>query len=134
MDLTNTFRSTNSGASLQTNFGSFPYNNTLAGPADRRQVQRARTRASAFVWTRRLRARTCSAITKAISWAVPATRPKQHSGHSNSLLYRLRHYWVDVRKGLLGSAGRPILEPDYAEPQRILRIARRPFLRRKRST
>ena len=28
MDITNTFRSTNAGTSLQTNFGSFPYNNT----------------------------------------------------------------------------------------------------------
>src|SRR6202007_1906251 len=28
MDLTNTWRSTNSGASLKTNFGSYPYNNT----------------------------------------------------------------------------------------------------------
>src|SRR5205807_4985018 len=31
MDLTNTFRSTNAGTSLQTNFGSIPYNNTIQG-------------------------------------------------------------------------------------------------------
>src|SRR5262249_23814712 len=31
MDLTNTFRSTNAGSSLQTNFGSIPYNNTTTG-------------------------------------------------------------------------------------------------------
>jgi hypothetical protein len=31
MDITNTWRSTNAGTSLQTNFGSFPYNNTIAG-------------------------------------------------------------------------------------------------------
>src|SRR5260370_40131498 len=31
MDLTNTFRSTNAGSSLQTNFGSIPYNNTIPG-------------------------------------------------------------------------------------------------------
>jgi hypothetical protein len=31
MDITNTWRSTNAGTSLQTNFGSFPYNNTVAG-------------------------------------------------------------------------------------------------------
>ena len=29
MDLTNTFRSTNSGASLATNFGNFPYSNNI---------------------------------------------------------------------------------------------------------
>src|SRR5215469_14656308 len=29
MDLTNTFRTTNSGASLATNFGNFPYENNL---------------------------------------------------------------------------------------------------------
>src|SRR5579862_4003010 len=31
MDMTNTFRSTNSGASLATNFGNIPYNNTVGG-------------------------------------------------------------------------------------------------------
>ena len=31
MDLTNTFRSTNAGSSLQTNFGSIPYNNVTTG-------------------------------------------------------------------------------------------------------
>src|ERR1035441_6569025 len=31
MDLTNTWRSTNSGATLATNFGSYPYNNTPQG-------------------------------------------------------------------------------------------------------
>src|SRR5512143_1294072 len=31
MDMTNTWRSTNSGASLATNFGNFPYSNTPAG-------------------------------------------------------------------------------------------------------
>src|SRR5262249_53357114 len=31
MDLTNTYRSTNAGTSLQTNFGSIPYNNTVQG-------------------------------------------------------------------------------------------------------
>jgi hypothetical protein len=31
MDITNTFRSTNAGSSLQTNFGSFPYNNIPQG-------------------------------------------------------------------------------------------------------
>lgn len=31
MDLTNTYRSTNSGASLATNFGNIPYNNTVPG-------------------------------------------------------------------------------------------------------
>jgi hypothetical protein len=31
MDLTNTFRSTNAGTSLQSNFASIPYNNVVAG-------------------------------------------------------------------------------------------------------
>lgn len=31
MDWTNTFRSTNAGTSLQSNFASIPYNNTVAG-------------------------------------------------------------------------------------------------------
>src|SRR5438105_15020917 len=31
IDLTNTYRSTNAGTSLQTNFGTIPYNNTVHG-------------------------------------------------------------------------------------------------------
>ena len=40
MDLSNTFRDTNSGTSLQTNFGSIPFNNTVQGRLTRGQDQR----------------------------------------------------------------------------------------------
>ncbi len=98
MDLTNTFRSTNSGASLATNFGNYPYNNTL--PQGRLTEDRF------------------SAANSRIGFRVDGKYKDFHVlGYyegdfvggvgnaalntqvtSNSLLYRLRLYWVDVRK------------------------------------
>jgi len=101
MDLTNTFRSTASGASLATNFGNYPYNNNLP--------------------TGRLTEDRFSAANSRIGFRVDDTYKGIHVlGYyegdfvggvgngafntqvtSNSLLYRLRLYWVDLRKDKL---------------------------------
>jgi len=98
MDLTNTFRTSNSGASLATNFGNYPYNNNL--PNGRLTEDRF------------------SAANSRIGFRVDGLYKGFHvMGYyegdfvggigngafntqvtSNSLLYRIRLYWVDVRK------------------------------------
>lgn len=97
MDLTNTFRSTNAGTSLQTNFGSIPYNNVTAGRLSEDKLSAANSR---------------------IGFRVDAMFKDVHilgyyegdfvggigngafntQVSSNSLLYRIRLYWVDLRK------------------------------------
>lgn len=99
MDLTNTFRSTASGTSFATNFGNYPYNNVIPGG--------------------RLTEDRFSAGNSRIGFRVDALYKGFHVlGYyegdfvggvgnganntqvtSNSLLYRLRLYWVNVRKG-----------------------------------
>jgi hypothetical protein len=96
MDLTNTFRSTNSGAGIATNFGSIPYNNVVGGrlTEDRFSAQNSR-----------------------IGFRVDAMYKDWHAlgyyegdfvgGYGNgafntqvtsySMLYRLRLYWIDLR-------------------------------------
>ena len=98
MDLTNTFRSTASGASLATNFGNYPYNNSL--PSGRLTEDRF------------------SAANSRIGFRVDGLYKAVHVlGYyegdfvggvgslanntqvtSNSLVYRIRLYWVDLRK------------------------------------
>jgi hypothetical protein len=98
MDFTNTFRSPNAGTDLQTNFGNFPYNNTIPGrlTEDKLSVENSR-----------------------IGFRVDATVKDTHvlgyfegdfvGGYgngsnnglvsSNSNLFRIRQYYVDLRKG-----------------------------------
>ena len=82
MDLTNTFRSTNSGASLATNFGNIPYNNagfaSKPGRAALLKIGSAwRTHASDFAWMRRSRIRTSVAYFEGdfVGWS----RRQQHA-------------------------------------------------------
>jgi hypothetical protein len=114
MDLTNTFRSTNAGTSLQTNFGSIPYNNTTAG---------------------RLTEDKFSAANSRIGFRVDATvKGANILGYyegdfvggfgnggfntqvsSNSLLYRIRLYWINVQKGkfeVLGGQSWSMMTPN----------------------
>jgi hypothetical protein len=96
LDLTNVYRSTNSGAGIATNFGSIPYNNTVGGRLieDRFSAQNSR-----------------------IGFRVDAMYKDWHilgyyegdfvGGYGNgafntqvtsySMLYRLRLYWADLR-------------------------------------
>ena len=95
MDLTNTFRSTNAGSSLQTNFGSIPYTNTVPGRLTEDKFSAANSRIGFRV----------DAMAK--SWHIMGYYEGDFVGgvasnntqvSSNSLLYRIRLYWVDLRK------------------------------------
>lgn len=96
MDATNTWRSTNGGTSLQTNFGSIPYNNTVPGRLTEDKLSAANSRIGFRV----------DATVK--GWNVLGYYEGDFVGgvaanntqvSSDSLLYRIRLYWVDTRKG-----------------------------------
>lgn len=97
MDLTNTFRSTNSGTSLQTNFGSIPYNNVLQGRLTEDNFSAANSRigfrVDAKVKNVYVLAYYESDFVGGIGNAAFNTQVS-----SNSLIYRIRLYWVDLRK------------------------------------
>ncbi len=97
MDLTNTFRSTNSGTSLQTNFGSIPYNNVPQGRLTENNLSAANSRigfrVDAKVKDVFVLAYYESDFVGGIGNAAFNTQVS-----SNSLIYRIRLYWVDLRK------------------------------------
>jgi hypothetical protein len=96
MDLTNTYRSTNAGTSLQTNFGSIPYNNVVAGRLSEDKFSAANSRLG-------LRVDALVKGTKILGYYegdfVGGVAGNNTQVSSNSLLYRIRLYWVDARKG-----------------------------------
>jgi hypothetical protein len=100
MDLTNTFRSTNAGTSLQTNFGSIPYNNTIPGrlTEDKFSVANSRIgfRVDAKIHDTNILGYYEGDFVGGIGNAAFNTQVS-----SNSLLYRIRLYWVDARKDKL---------------------------------
>src|SRR5438477_3551335 len=96
MDLTNTYRSTNAGTSLQTNFGSIPYNNTVQGRLSEDKLSVANSRIGFRV----------DAVAKGYNILgyfegdfVGGVGGNNTQVSSNSLLYRVRLYWVQARKG-----------------------------------
>ncbi len=96
MDLTNTYRSTNAGTSLQTNFGSIPYNNTVAGHLTENKISAANSRIGFRV----------DAVAKGYNILgyfegdfVGGVAGNNTQVSSNSLLFRIRLYWADARKG-----------------------------------
>jgi hypothetical protein len=96
MDLTNTWRSTNAGTSYQTNFGSIPYFNTLQGHLAEDKFSAGNSRIGFRV----------DAIAKGYNILgyfegdfVGGVAGNNTQVSSNSLLYRIRLYWADVRKG-----------------------------------
>jgi len=98
MDLTNTYRSTNSGASLATNFGSIPYNNTVGGhlTEDKFSAQNSRIgfRVDAMFRDWHILGYYEGDFVGGIGNTAYNTQVS-----SNSVLYRIRLYWVDTRKG-----------------------------------
>jgi len=97
MDLTNTYRSTNAGTSLQTNFGSIPYNNTIQGRLTENKLSAANSRIGFRV------------DTKYKGYSILGYYEGDFVGGignaafntqvtSNSLVFRIRLYWVDLRK------------------------------------
>ncbi|HEX5431198.1 MAG TPA: hypothetical protein VFW83_04480, partial [Bryobacteraceae bacterium] len=95
MDMTNTWRSTNSGASLATNFGNFPYSNTVQGhlTEDRMSAQNSRLglRVDATVKG--------AHVLGYYEGDFVGLAPANSQVTSNSMSYRLRLYWINVRKG-----------------------------------
>src|SRR5436309_2436136 len=96
MDMTNTYRSTNAGTSLQTNFGSIPYNNTIQGRLSENKLSAANSRIGFRV----------DAVAKGYNILgyfegdfVGGVTGNNTQVSSNSLLYRIRLYWAQARKG-----------------------------------
>ena len=97
MDLTNTWRSTNAGSSLQTNFGSFPYNNTVQGRLSEDKWSTENSRLGFRVDTKVRGANVLGYFEGDFVGLGNAANNTQVS--SNSMLFRIRQYYVDVRKG-----------------------------------
>jgi hypothetical protein len=97
MDFTNTFRSTASGANLATNFGSIPYNNTVGGrlTEDHQSLQNSRIgfRVDALFHDWHVLGYYEGDFVGGVGYRADNTQVS-----SNSMLYRLRLYWVDLRK------------------------------------
>jgi hypothetical protein len=96
--VTNTWRSTNSGANLATNFGNYPYNNNLpSGRLTENDLSLQNSRLGLRVDTQYKDFHVLGYYEGDFvggvgnsAFNVPVT--------SNSVLYRLRLFWVDIRK------------------------------------
>jgi hypothetical protein len=101
MDLTNTFRSTNSRDSLATNFGNFPYSNSVPQgfiTEDRFSAQNSRIgfRVDAKVKGANVLGYQEGDFVGGVG--ASGNSPSLNTQvTSNSILYRMRLYWVDVR-------------------------------------
>ena len=114
VDATNTWRSTNSGASLATNFGNYPYGNTVGGhlTEDKLSLQNSRVGLrfdSTFKGFHVLGYWESDFVVGAgyLSGNLGVT--------SNSQLFRLRLMWVDIRKGaweVLGGQSWSMMTPN----------------------
>ena len=98
MDLTNTYRSTNSGSSLQTNFGSIPYNNTLQGRLTEDKLSAANSRIG-FRVDAKVKGYNILGYYEGDFVGGIGNGAFNTQVSSNSLLYRVRLYWVNARKG-----------------------------------
>jgi hypothetical protein len=97
MDITNTFRSTNAGTSLQTNFGSFPYNNIPQGRLTEDKWSAENSRIGFRVDAKVKGANVLGYFEGDFVGLGNAALNTQVN--SNSMLFRIRQYYVDVRKG-----------------------------------
>jgi hypothetical protein len=95
MDMTNTWRSTNSGASLATNFGNFPYSNTPTGNLTENRMSAQNSRLGLRVDATVKGAHVLGYYEGDFVGFAPANSQVT----SNSMTYRLRLYWINVRKG-----------------------------------
>jgi hypothetical protein len=96
MDLTNTWRSTNSGASLATNFGNFPYNNAVTGRLSEDKISAQNSRLGLRV-DAKVHGYNLMGYYEGDFVGQVAVNNTQVT--SNPMGYRIRLYWVDVRKG-----------------------------------
>ena len=100
MDLTNTYRSTNAGTSLQTNFGSIPYNKGVTGRLSEDKLSAANSRIGFRVDAKFKGTNVMGYYEGDFVGGVGDTAYNTQVS-SNSLLYRIRLYWVDVRRNKL---------------------------------
>src|SRR5580692_1974762 len=98
MDLTNTYRSTNAGSSLQTNFGSIPYNNGVTGRLTEDKLSAANSRIG-FRTDTNVHGWDTMGYFEADFVGGVADMAYNTQVSSNSLLLRIRQYYVTTRKG-----------------------------------
>jgi hypothetical protein len=102
MDATNTFRSTNSGASLATNFGNFPYeNNPPTGRLTEDRFSTQNSRIGFRVDAKVKNANILGYMEGDFVGGVGGTGSNiafNSQVTSNSIVYRQRLYWIDVRQ------------------------------------
>jgi hypothetical protein len=97
MDMTNTFRSTNSGANLATSFGSIPYNNTVGGRLTENNLSIQNSRIGMRVDANYKGYQVLGYWESDFVGGI-AANANNINVTSNSYLMRLRLYWVDIRK------------------------------------
>ncbi len=98
MDLTNTFRSTNAGTSLQTNFGSIPYNNGVTGRLTEDKLSAANSRIG-FRADGNYKGWNYLGYFEGDFVGGIGDTAYNTQVSSNSLLFRIRQYYVTTRKG-----------------------------------
>jgi hypothetical protein len=96
MDLTNTWRSTNAGTSLQTNFGSIPYNNGVTGRLSEDKLSAANSRIGFRTDTNVHGWDTLGYFEADFVGGVGDTNYNTQVS-SNSLILRIRQYYVTTR-------------------------------------
>ena len=111
MDMTEVFRSTTGGSSIGTNFGSIPYGNTPQGKLTESRFSTQNSRIGA-----RIDAMVHGAHVLAY-WESDflGTTPGNVAVTSNSNTFRMRLYWVNVRKGkweVLGGQSWSMMTPN----------------------
>ena len=111
MDFTPVFRSTNPGTGIGTNFGSIPFNNVAQGRLTETRLSTQNSRLGL-----RLDAKVKGAsVLGYMEGDFLGFVPPNASVTSNSVNYRLRLFWVDVRKGrweFLGGQSWSLLTPN----------------------
>ena len=100
MDLTNTYRSTNAGSSLQTNFGSIPYNNGVTGRLSEDKLSVANSRIG-FRVDAKVKGVNVLGYYEGDFVGGVGDQAYNTQVSSNSLIYRVRLYWVDLRRNKL---------------------------------
>ena len=99
MDITNTWRSTNAGSSLQTNFGSFPYNNTLPQGRLTEDKWSAENSRIGFRVDANVHGSNVLGYFEGDFVGGFGNGANNAQVSSNSALFRIRQYYVDIRKG-----------------------------------
>ena len=94
MDMTGVFRTTNPGTSIGTNFGSIPFGNTPQGQLTEMRFSAQNSRIGARIDT------TVHGAKVLAYWESDflGTTPGNFTVTSNSNTFRMRLYWIDVRK------------------------------------